>query len=891
MFFLREFMNPTHLLPRDGMSIAVIGGGPAGSFFALNALRISREMGIDCKVTILNGKDFERPGPAGCNMCAGVISETLYQKLTDWGIEIPEEVVQSKIEGYVLETRYLKYPLLHPLREKKIHTVFRGSGPISSSDTEIVSFDSYLLNLARETGAEIINCLVNAISLPEEDTGKINLACSRQSEKFHISADVIVGASGLNSTLANKFSNLHFGYRPPKSLKMYQAELEMDPQKIKSIFGNSIFIFALGIKNIQFAALIPKVRYITLSIITKGNARKEDISAFLSHSRIREKFPEEFHVAKERCFCLPKINIASSRKPYADRIVIIGDASISRYYKNGIESAFLSAQLGSEAIFHHGYSEEALKKHYFYPLRKQIGNDNRYGHLLFKIFDLISTYGSLAQIFLLVASESKRDEPRQIAQEILWDLFTGNNPYKKIFFKFLKPALQFELVKTTFLYHFGKKIKENLSNTGKEKQAITSMSSRRGPLKSGQKVAIIGGGPAGVSCAISLKNLAAQKGKDIEVSLYEGKKFAGGKHYNQCAGVLSPPIKDILENYLQVPFPHHLVQKVIGGYILHTDSSRIILEEQEEPAFALRRITFDEYMMDEAKKRGVNIINARITDLEFNEDSVMIYSESGSGKADVVVGAFGLDEGSIKLMESATKYKAPRYLKTVVTKIHPGMDFMEKFGTRIHAFLPPIKEIEFGGIVPKGNHLTVIIAGEAVTSRSLDAFFKHPEVRSVLPENLDDIVKDLYYFKGKFPISIASRFYGNRYICLGDSAGLVRPFKGKGINSGFMTGFYAARVMMEYGISRKRLSYFTEDLKEIQDDLIYGRVLRGLTKFASNRRLIDPILKLAEREPALKSALFHCVSANKNFKEIFKDSITLKIFSKSILAVVTKFLH
>jgi flavin-dependent dehydrogenase len=885
-------MNPKDLLPRDGMRIAVIGGGPAGSFFALNALRISREKGIDCKITILNGKDFERPGPAGCNMCAGVISETLYQKLTDWGIEIPEEVVQSKIEGYVLETRFLKYPLLHPLREKKIHTVFRGSGPISSSDTGIVSFDSYLLNLARDSGAEILNCLVNSISLPEEDTGKITLACSRHSEQFHISADMIVGASGLNSTLAEKFSNLHFGYRLPKSLKMYQAELEMDPQKIRSIFGNRIFIFSLGIKNIQFAAMTPKARYITLSIITKGNARKEDMSTFLSHPKIREKFSKELHVAKERCFCLPKINIASSRKPYADRIVIIGDASISRYYKNGIESAFLSAQLAGEAIFHHGYSEKALKKHYFYPLRKQIGNDNRYGHLLFKIFDLISTYGSLAQIFLLVASKSKRDKPRQIAQEILWDLFTGNNPYKNIFFKFLKPDLQFELIKTTLLYHFNKrKRKEDLLNDGKENQVITSNRSRLGPLKSGQNVAIIGGGPAGISCAISLKNLAAQKGSDIEVFLYEGKKFAGGKHYNQCAGVLSPPIKEILENFLQVPFPHHLVQKVINGYILHTDSNRILLDEQGEPAFALRRITFDEYMMDEAKKRGVNIINARITDLEFNEDSVRIYSESGYGKADVVVGAFGLDDGSTKLMESTTKYKAPRYLKTVVTKIHPRKDFMEKFGTRIHAFLPSIKEIEFGGIVPKGNHITVIIAGESVTSQSLDAFFEHPEVRSVLPENLDDIVKDLYYFKGKFPISLASRFYGNRYICLGDSAGLVRPFKGKGINSGFMTGYHAAKVMMEYGISKRRFSHFREGSKEIQDDLIYGRVLRRLAKFASNRKLIDPILNLAEREPAVKLALFNCVSAHKNFKEIYKDSISFKTLSKAILAVATKLFH
>ena len=53
--------------------IAIIGGGPAGSFFALCALKHSRLTGRDVSVTIYEAKDFSRPGQAGCNMCAGLI--------------------------------------------------------------------------------------------------------------------------------------------------------------------------------------------------------------------------------------------------------------------------------------------------------------------------------------------------------------------------------------------------------------------------------------------------------------------------------------------------------------------------------------------------------------------------------------------------------------------------------------------------------------------------------------------------------------------------------------------------------------------------------------------------------------------------------------------------
>ena len=65
----------------SGSRIAVIGGGPAGSFFSYFLLAMAERVGMDLAVDIYEPRDFSKPGPAGCNMCGGIISESLVQIL------------------------------------------------------------------------------------------------------------------------------------------------------------------------------------------------------------------------------------------------------------------------------------------------------------------------------------------------------------------------------------------------------------------------------------------------------------------------------------------------------------------------------------------------------------------------------------------------------------------------------------------------------------------------------------------------------------------------------------------------------------------------------------------------------------------------------------------
>ena len=409
------------------------------------------------------------------------------------------------------------------------------------------------------------------------------------------------------------------------------------------------------------------------------------------------------------------------------------------------------------------------------------------------------------------------------------------------------------------------------------------------PLRDGQTAVIIGGGPGGAACGLALLKLARSLGRQIRVVLYDGKAFVGETHYNQCVGVLSPPIQDILAQ-LDVPFPHHLLQREIHTYVLHGERRQIRLTSQDETSYAVRRVQFDAYMLDQVRARGVEVRESRVTDVEFLPDRVNVYAEGSNCEAAVIFGAFGLDPGTAAILAQATPYRPPRFLTSLVTKIHPPPKTMNQFGNDIHAFLPRDPQIEFGAVTPKGNHLTVNLAGARVDSRHMDAFLNYPPLRQLLsfadPEHPCN-PKDFIYYRGRFPISIARNFYGDRYVCLGDAAGLVRAFKGKGVNSACQTAVWAAETALKVGISRLAFdNHYRPACHLILNDLPYGRAIRRLAIVGSRLGLMDHLIAIAEQEPVLQHALFDAVSAHRSYQAITADVLHLPVLIRLIYAFV-----
>lgn len=405
----------------------------------------------------------------------------------------------------------------------------------------------------------------------------------------------------------------------------------------------------------------------------------------------------------------------------------------------------------------------------------------------------------------------------------------------------------------------------------------------------GSRIAIIGGGPAGTSCAIKLLKEARKVNLKLKVIIFESKDF--NHHYNQCVGVLSPPIEEIFENTLGIPFPSELIKREIRGYKIHTDKGNPFGIKRGEGTYATRRILFDRFMLEKAKESGAEVINSRVSGIEFyNGEEVRVYSEGKFMRVDAVVGAFGLDEGTAEVLERASKttfsYRRPgRALDTIITKFHVDKSIIENhLDSEIHAFLlDDLKGIEFGAITPKGDHIIINIAGRNVTSIDMDKFLSSQSVKNIITE-VDFSSVD--YFKGRYPIKPAKGIVGDRFVAVGDATGWIRPYKGKGINIAIETGAMAGEVMLRYGISRADLKHYISHFRPLQQDYYYGKLFRFLLLFAKKTGFINTVIEIAHSSNHLEDGIYMAVSGEGKYREILKKFFYLPEFMKIIWGLI-----
>ena len=441
-------MYNNNLFLKNGSKIAIIGGGPAGSFFAYFASKYAKEMGIDISITIFDRKSFCQMGPRGCNMCAGVISENLFNKLEEEGINIPPFCTQRKIEGYYLQAQDDGVLLRHPApgHVPKIFTVFRGNGPILSHHQGNVSFDDFLLNYVKKHGIEVIFGVVKGLKLPFKKGGPINVIFGDGDSKKEFEADLVVGAFGVNTGMTERIANMDFGYKPPKTVRACQCEIMLGNEYIEKTFGNNVFVFELGKKELKFASITPKANYVTVSLVGRQELTRNNLIDFLNHPAVRRLMPKDWEMPKSFCMCISKIPITHAKHPYTDRIVILGDASISRAYKSGIESAFNMAKLSAYTAFKYGVSEKAFMNGYFKPAKRLLARDNLYGIMMLKINDYISSQRQIANAHIRILNSNQDKKTANRINEILWNMLTGNISYKEIFYKAINPRLALKIL-------------------------------------------------------------------------------------------------------------------------------------------------------------------------------------------------------------------------------------------------------------------------------------------------------------------------------------------------------------------------------------------------------------------------------------------------------------
>ena len=227
-------------------------------------------------------------------------------------------------------------------------------------------------------------------------------------------------------------------------------EISLSSAHLQNHFGNNILICNWrSSRGMLFAGAIPKKEYVTVNVIGKKDVEKKDLVEFLNLPKVSLRLPPDTGSPDRVCQCSPKIAHKSARKPFYDRLVIVGDASCSRYYKNGIESAFMTAQIAAETAFSLGISKSAFRSGYFRRIKKQIIRDNLYGRALFRIYEIVYSSAFLTKVLMKVALDEGKPGRSQHLRGELWNMYTGNIPYSTILLRFLHPVLQLEFFAAT----------------------------------------------------------------------------------------------------------------------------------------------------------------------------------------------------------------------------------------------------------------------------------------------------------------------------------------------------------------------------------------------------------------------------------------------------------
>jgi flavin-dependent dehydrogenase len=420
----------------NGNRSIIVGGGPAGSFTALHLIRFAAEARLELEVTILEPRDFSRPGPDGCNKCAGILSSSFIQNLERLGLSLPPEVIQSELDAYILHLGGIELPLYRPDPQRRIVSVYRGSGPRLGNPPSPHSFDNWLLEQAQSHGANLQRSRAQVIQ-----PGIRPIVSTNQED---IEADLVVLATGVNSRSP---LDPYWGYRPPPTEIMAQDEVPFP----SGMLTENVHIFFDHPPGLIFGGLIPKDRYANISLLGRGLS-PDAVSDFLEGHGLISLIPEG---VVSLCGCTPRVAVASATGYYDDRLVVVGDAAVTRLYKDGIGAAFITAEAAARTAIQRGISRRDFADGYR-PVCRQIATDNLYGRLLFRLWEVTRRSRFLHQAWMRsileeIGQPNGDGQPggfgqpsrNRLHQRVLWGMFTGDESYRQLFWLSVSwPALR-----------------------------------------------------------------------------------------------------------------------------------------------------------------------------------------------------------------------------------------------------------------------------------------------------------------------------------------------------------------------------------------------------------------------------------------------------------------
>jgi len=433
-------------------AVAIVGGGPSGSFFAIHLLREARRLNRRIDVVIVEKRGLIDLGPGcfqyrGCSFCAGGISPRLNAILEEHDLVVPDEIVQGHFDHVWIQGQWKNFRLRVP-KDKPMYSVFRGSLP-SKRSGGLGGFDGFLLGEAVKEGARMLYGEVDAIAYTAAGMPSVTVR-TQSGERVSLDASFVTIAIGINAhcgcdyrddALIASVRRLNPAFVPGKSRKAFIFELDVGEDYLERNLHREIYFIEYGSKHfaLEHAGLVPKGRFLTIAMIGKcvdeavlPRDSQQIVHQFLTLPQIDRIVPG-IAAAPLACACAPRMTVTPARSPFGDRFALIGDAVGSRLNKDGLYSAHVTASRLAQTVLHDGIDKQALARGYGKAI-KWLAADNRLGRVVFGVSRLAFSRHGISRItYQAFATECKvRDEGSRPLSVVLWKMASGTADYREI---------------------------------------------------------------------------------------------------------------------------------------------------------------------------------------------------------------------------------------------------------------------------------------------------------------------------------------------------------------------------------------------------------------------------------------------------------------------------
>jgi hypothetical protein len=195
--------------------------------------------------------------------------------------------------------------------------------------------------------------------------------------------------------------------------------------------------------GLSFGAIIPKGRYLNISLLGKGFT-PNTVNEFITAQNLTGAL--QYDSSSSLCGCNPRIAVSAARHYFGDRWVAVGDSAVTRLYKDGIGSAFQTSKHAMYTAVNVGISRTTFHKHYA-PICRSIAVDNSYGFLLFRLWNFVLNSPILLNAWKgTIHREMSLPARDRRHMRVLWGMLTGDEPYRKLFYKGINPIALLHLV-------------------------------------------------------------------------------------------------------------------------------------------------------------------------------------------------------------------------------------------------------------------------------------------------------------------------------------------------------------------------------------------------------------------------------------------------------------